>query len=177
MTAAGLRLEHDWFPAEVPANVRLGSGSWLYSSHAFRHFRSELDPGVVIGDHCGVYVGSYFNLGPRGSVEVGDYTTIVGAIFATNGRVVVGDHAFLAHEVVVAGDAWSTPGDEAPHEPIVVGPTAWVGARAVLLGGARIGEGAIVAAGAVVDFAVPAGATVAGNPARVVRTGAGHSAR
>jgi len=169
VTATGVHLEHDWFPVGLSTNVSVGEGSWIYSSHAFRQFRSELDPGVVIGDHCGVYVGSYFNLGPRGSVEIGDYTTVVGAIFATNGRVTIGDHAFLAHEVVVAGDAWSTPGDDAPHEPIEIGPTAWVGARAVLLGGARIGEGAIVGAGVAVDFEVPAFATVAGNPARVVR--------
>jgi maltose O-acetyltransferase len=45
----------------------------------------------------------------------------------------------------------------------------WIGARATILGGARIGSGAIVGAGAVVDGDVPSGSTVAGNPARIVR--------
>ena len=178
MTAAGTRLEHDWFPGELPAGVRIGEGSWVYSAHAFQHFRSDRDPAVVIGRHSGVYVGSYFDLGPNGTVELGDYCTIVGAIVATDARVSIGDYAFVAHEVVMAGGPWAVPPDappaQAPHEDrdIVVGATAWVGTRAVLLGGARIGEGAIVAAGAVVDFEVPPGATVAGNPARVVRGGA-----
>jgi acetyltransferase-like isoleucine patch superfamily enzyme len=174
--AAGLRLEHDWFPGALPPNVRIGEGSWVHSAHAFQHFRSELDPAVVIGEHCGIYVGTYFDLGPSGYVEVGDYSTIVGAIIATNGRLIVGDHAFVAHEVVIAGGPWAVPpgaaagaGADAPDEDVAIGPAAWVGTRAVLLGGARIGEGAIVAAGAVVDFEVPAYATVAGNPARVVR--------
>jgi acetyltransferase-like isoleucine patch superfamily enzyme len=39
----------------------------------------------------------------------------------------------------------------------------------VLLAGAQIGDGAIVGAGAVVDFEVPPGAVAAGNPARIVR--------
>ena len=175
MTAAAQALDHDWFPGTVPANVRIGKGSWVHSSHAFQHFRAEAEDAVVIGRHCGVYVGTYFDLGPGGSVELGDYVTVVGAIISTNARVTVGDHAFVAHEVVIADGPWAVP-PRAARAPagsgrgVVIGPTAWVGTRAVLLDGARIGEGAIVAAGAVVDFEVPPFATVAGNPARVVGT-------
>jgi len=60
--------------------------------------------------------------------------------------------------------------DEAGERPVSVrvGRNAWVGTRAVLLGGADLGEGASVGAGAVVDFPVPEYGGVAGNPARVV---------
>jgi acetyltransferase-like isoleucine patch superfamily enzyme len=54
---------------------------------------------------------------------------------------------------------------------VVLGDDVWIGARATLLKGTRIGSGAIVGAGAVVDFEVPPGAVVAGNPARIVRRG------
>nr|ASV46951.1 hypothetical protein [uncultured bacterium] len=50
-----------------------------------------------------------------------------------------------------------------------VGNDVWVGARATILGGARVGDGAVVAAGSVVLDDVPPYAVVAGNPARVVR--------
>jgi acetyltransferase-like isoleucine patch superfamily enzyme len=167
-----LRLEHDWFPAAIPDNVEIGEGSWLYSAYAFRHYSS--DRGVRIGRHSGVYHGSFFELGPHGSVDIGDYCALVGAIIATNGRVTVGDYAFVAHEVVIADRAVAVPPDDSSDEAadeVTIGPTAWIGARAVLLGGARLGEGAIVGAGTVVDFEVPAFATVAGNPARIVRRG------
>lgn len=52
--------------------------------------------------------------------------------------------------------------------PVVVGDNAWVSARAILLPGAQIGHGAVVAAGAVVSGAVPPGALVGGVPARVI---------
>jgi acetyltransferase-like isoleucine patch superfamily enzyme len=52
---------------------------------------------------------------------------------------------------------------------IVVGDHAWLGAAAIILPGVRIGEGAVVAAGAVVTADVPSGAIVAGVPARIVR--------
>jgi maltose O-acetyltransferase len=51
---------------------------------------------------------------------------------------------------------------------VEVGENAWIGARAVLLAGARVGRNSVVGAAAVVDFDVPADCVVAGNPARVV---------
>ncbi|MBP8291359.1 MAG: hypothetical protein KAX65_01225 [Caldilineaceae bacterium] len=58
--------------------------------------------------------------------------------------------------------------DAAPPLSIYIGENAWIGARAIVLGGAHIGAGSIVGAGAVVDFLVPPYSVVAGNPARVV---------
>jgi acetyltransferase-like isoleucine patch superfamily enzyme len=161
-----MRLEHDWFDAEVPAGVEIGEGSWLHSSFAFRHHRGRA---VRIGSHSGVYRGSGFNTGPDAEVEIGDWTTIVGAIFATNAQVTIGDYVFVAHEVVFADGPFAQPGGDVggTARDVVVGDGAWIGMRAVLLGGAVIGEDAVVGAGTVVDFEVPAGCTVAGNPPRV----------
>lgn len=52
--------------------------------------------------------------------------------------------------------------------PVVIGDRVWVGTRAVILKGVTIGDGAVVAAGAVVTKDVPPGAVVAGIPAKVV---------
>ncbi|MHA6325659.1 sugar O-acetyltransferase [Roseivivax sp. CAU 1753] len=50
--------------------------------------------------------------------------------------------------------------------PIVIGRDVWLGASAIILPGITVGDNAIVGAGAVVTRDVPAGVTVAGNPAR-----------
>jgi acetyltransferase-like isoleucine patch superfamily enzyme len=52
---------------------------------------------------------------------------------------------------------------------IVVEDDAWIGARAVILPGVRIGQGAIVGSGSVVTTDVPPFTIVAGAPARVIR--------
>jgi acetyltransferase-like isoleucine patch superfamily enzyme len=170
-------LDHDWFPTALPHNVTIGERSWCYSAFAFVHYCSRRPCGVRIGHDTGIYAGTFFDLGPSGRVEIGNFCTLVGAIIATNRRVVIEDYAFLAHEVVLADSAAMTPPQaelavvpEADAEPpaIVLGQNSWVGARAVLLAGAKIGQGAIIGAGTVVDFEVPPYAVVAGNPARIV---------
>ena len=168
------RLPHDWFPEPVPENARLGEGSWLYSAFAFRHFASRRPDALVTGRRCGLYHGTFFDLGPGARVSMGDLCVVVGAIFSTGGGVVLGDRVFVAHEVVFADTADAVPpGDPAAAPPredasIVVGSDVWIGMRAVLLSGARVGDGAVVGAGAVVDGEVPANAIAAGNPFRVV---------
>ncbi len=51
----------------------------------------------------------------------------------------------------------------------VIGNDVWFGAASIMLAGVKIGDGAVIAAGAVVTKDVPAYAVVAGNPARIVR--------
>ncbi len=53
--------------------------------------------------------------------------------------------------------------------PVTIGAGVWVGARAMILPGVTIGDGAVIAAGAVVTKDVPANTVVAGVPAAVVR--------
>lgn len=53
--------------------------------------------------------------------------------------------------------------------PIIIGDNVWLGVGVTVLSGVRIGNGAVVAAGALVTHDVPDGAIVAGSPARLIR--------
>lgn len=59
----------------------------------------------------------------------------------------------------------------AVHLDTYIGKNCFIGANAMVLPGVRIGDGAVVAAGAVVTKDVPGATIVAGNPAAVIRRG------
>jgi acetyltransferase-like isoleucine patch superfamily enzyme len=167
-------LPHDWFPSPLPANVQLGQRSWVYSSFAFLHYRSQMECGVHIGHDTGIYNGTFFDIDTHGEVIIGNFCTLVGAILATNGRISIGDFTFIAHEVTIADHFASTPPEAArelnardDRSQILIGNNVWIGARAILLPGAEIGEGSIVGAACLVNSRIPPFSTVTGNPARV----------
>lgn len=56
------------------------------------------------------------------------------------------------------------------HEPIVVEKDVWIGSGAIILPGVTIGEGSVVASGAVVTKDVPAQTLVGEVPARIIKT-------
>jgi acetyltransferase-like isoleucine patch superfamily enzyme len=79
----------------------------------------------------------------------------------------------IAHKVnlVTAGHPVE-PGTRREYitaEPITIDANVWIGAAATIMPGVHIGEGGVVAAGAVVTHDVPAAALVAGVPATVIR--------
>ena len=166
-------IENDWFPRPLPDTVTVGERSWLYSSYACHHNLGR----ITIGADCGIYNGTQFELGPQGEVEIGDFSTVVGAIIATNGRVAIADHVFIAHEVFIAASPWAQPpccvpgpqvaATEITDPAVEIESGAWIGTRAVILAPARIGRDAVVGAGAVVTGNVPDGATAFGNPVQI----------
>lgn len=108
-----------------------------------------LENGVNISYNCTVFSAS--------SVRIGAETLLAAYCY-----VVGGGHDFDRVDVPVVQQA-------RPSRGIVVGPSGWLGAGAIVLDGVTIGSSAIVGAHAVVTQDVPDYAIVAGAPARVVR--------
>ena len=86
-------------------------------------------------------------------------------------KVTIGKGCKIARNVVIRGyDAHTLelPDYEISKE-ITIGEHVWIGTRAMILKGVKIGDGAVIAAGAIVTKDVPAGSIVAGVPAKVVK--------
>jgi acetyltransferase-like isoleucine patch superfamily enzyme len=175
------RLDHDWFSRPLPENVQLDETSWLYSSYAFVHCRSQRPSAIRVGHDSGLYHGTFFDIGPDAEIEIGKYCSLVGVIFATNGRVTIGDYTFLAHEVVITDSPWCVPQNPVGRAmalsknsvsggSIEIGRNVWIGAQVVVVGRLQIGEGAIVGAGTVVTGDVPPYSLCVGNPMRIARS-------
>lgn len=110
------------------------------------------DGGVRLGDR--VEVNNFSIINGTGGVDIGDDTLIGPGV-----RIISYQHRYAAHATIR-----SQPVDA---RPIRIGRDVWIGANAVILAGVSIGDGAVVAAGAVVREDVTPGTVVAGVPARV----------
>lgn len=100
-------------------------------------------------------------------VVIGDRVTIKNGVQLWDG-LRVEDDVFIGPNVTFTNDRYPRSRNrEAELLETVVRRRAAIGGGAVICPGLTIGDGAMVAAGAVVTRNVPAGATVMGNPARI----------
>lgn len=95
-----------------------------------------------------------------------------GCKFQDQGGIFIGDRCLIGHNVVIATlnhhmDV-ERRGGMVP-KPVRLGSDVWVGSGAILLPGITVGDGAVVAAGAVVTKDVAPRTIVGGNPARLIK--------
>lgn len=179
---------------KVPHGVKLDPTTVLHEMASFQnlskqddafvlgantHIRGELltfwnGGRIEMGDNC--YLGGGSRIWSQASIRIGNDVLIshLVDIHDTDGHPVDAEERVRDGRAILQGRGCLTPTKTA-SAPIVIEDKVWIGFKASVLKGVRIGEGAIVAAGAVVVRDVPPYAVVAGNPAVVVRVGGGSS--
>jgi len=149
---------------QIAPDVKLGKNVRIFS---FTNLY-----GCDIGDD--VKIGTFVEI--QKGVKIGNRCKVSSHTFICEG-VTLEDEVFVGHHVVFTNDRYprATAGGKLQTEadwsciPTLVKRGASIGSGAVLLCGITIGENALIGAGSVVTRDVPAGATVAGNPARIVK--------
>ena len=149
----------------IAADVKLGKGVRIFD---FTNLY-----GCEIGDDT--KIGAFVEI--QKGVKVGSRCKISSHTFICEG-VNLEDEVFIGHNVTFINDRYprATNGNgqlqtEADWAcvPTRVKKGASIGSGATLLCGITVGENAVIGAGSVVTKDVPAGAVVAGNPARIMK--------
>ena len=127
---------------------------------------------VVVFPYTNLYgceIGDNTRIGPfveiQRGVRIGANCKIQSHSFVCSG-VEIENEVFVGHGVLFVNDKYPRVSAEWEQLLTIVERRASLGSGAVILGGVRIGRGALVGAGAVVSHDVDPGQTVIGNPAR-----------
>jgi acetyltransferase-like isoleucine patch superfamily enzyme len=113
------------------------------------------------------------SVAPGGELVLGDGVFInQGVTIHAERRITIGARVLIADGATIYDTDFhgAVPGEPSRIEPVTIGDDVWIGNGALVLPGVSIGRGSVVAARAVVTRDVPAGAVVAGSPAKIVRT-------
>lgn len=135
-------------PALREALGRMGKNVFIETP-----FHCAYGVNLFLGDE--VYINSGCAILDCGRVEIGDQTMLGPAV-----QIYTAVHPLDPIERATGVET---------AEAITIGRNVWIGGAAVLCPGVRIGDNAVVGAGAVVTKDVPADSLVVGNPAKVMR--------
>lgn len=116
-------------------------------------------PALMIGENCSF--GAYNHIACTNEITIGNHCL-------TGKWVTISDN----NHGDSSKDALQLPPsqrDMLSKGPVIIEDNVWIGDKATILSGVKIGKGAIVAANAVVTKDVPAYSVVAGNPAKIIR--------
>lgn len=136
--------------------------------HSVRNFIWRAS-GIKLGHSSTLHTGVRV-FDPR-NIEIGE-GSIIGYATFIDGRdkVTIGSHTDIASEVMIYSQGHDTQAEDfgAKSAPVNIGNYVFIGPRAIILPGVKIGNGAIVAAGAVVTKDVSEFTIVAGVPAKII---------
>lgn len=154
-----------YFPTQPVPGWRLGYSirRWLLG-----HIVEQCGTGVIVKGRA------YFGTGRH--LHVGDRSQL-GQNLRAESDLVLGTDVVMGPDVVLMSSAHAFEATNIPvnqqgaltRRPIIIGNDVWIGTRVIVLPGVTIGNQAVIGAGSVVTKSVPAGAIVAGNPARIIR--------
>lgn len=107
-------------------------------------------------------------------IKIGDDVGVSGCTISAAESITIGNRVLIGSgAVIVDTDAHPIHPDHrfnggGEHEPVVIEDDVFIGARAIVLKGVRIGHGSVIGAAAVVAKDVPPYSVAVGNPARVI---------
>lgn len=165
-----------------------GNGVCFYRTTHISLSKGATSNNIILKSHCRVHgslsacangviqIGEYAQVGPESVIRCVN-NVVIGDLTAISTNVVVTDNNShpvnpLDREIMqkTPSGSFERSWQNSDNAPIIIGRNCWIGENARICKGVTIGDGAVVAANAVVTKDVPSNSIVAGNPARIVKT-------
>lgn len=136
---------------EYTGNIKIGRQTRISSFTKIKATDGPLEIGKKVSISAGVAISTY-----SAGIVIGD-----GVLISPNVAIIGGNYQYDRIDLPLYEQGRTSKG-------IRIGNNVWIGANCVILDGAQIGDGVIVAPSSVVSTALPENCIVQGNPAKVV---------
>ena len=110
----------------------------------------------------------------NGEIQLGKYILISpGTSIRSAKKITIGESSMIASDVTITDSDWHGIYDRTDYvatpKEVIIEENVWIGEKAIVLKGSKIGKNSIIGAGSVVNGVVPENVVFAGNPAREVK--------
>lgn len=149
-----------------------------YSRFSFgaMHFRRMC--AKLIFEECGKGVNIEKGATFASTIKIGDYSNIGENAWLLSDGITIGNHVMMGPNCMIFTSDHETKNLDIPMcqqgftdvKPVVIGDDVWIGARVIILKGVTIGNGSVIAAGAVVTKDVEPYTIVGGVPAKFIKS-------
>ncbi len=149
-----------------------GLANWARSFWRFKIRQRWIKTNGMTRIHGSVHLNAPHKIMTFGHhVQLGPYCHVSADIHFGNYVLCAARVSFVGkneHSYNYPGETiWNSP--RAYDEPTIIGDDVWIGHGATIMGGVKIGDGCIIAAGSVVTKDIPPFCIVGGNPAKVIK--------
>lgn len=161
------------------ANIEVNEDFYINSnrfkgSHAESYLKLQENSSLIINGKFKLFYGATIQLFKNSSLILGRGYINSDSVIACCNKITIGNGAAIARGVYIYDGDHHQISDKENNiinksNPINIGDHVWIGVNAIILKGVTIGEGSIVAAGAVVTNDLPPQCIAAGVPARVIK--------
>ncbi|WP_293302834.1 acyltransferase [Pedobacter sp. UBA4863] len=151
----------------------------------FLHSNFVIPENVTFGNMKKVKVGNFFRVCPgvrivsenEGIIDIGEnfFANYNSCIYADSNSIVIGNDCLVGPDVLIINTNHGVKsGELIRNQPniskdITIGNDVWIGAKSVILAGVTIGNGAVIAAGSVVNKDIKENSIVGGVPAKFIK--------
>jgi acetyltransferase-like isoleucine patch superfamily enzyme/coenzyme F420-reducing hydrogenase beta subunit len=154
----------------IKGSLKMGEQQ-VSTSHKETRLLLEPNAKMMVNGSYLICAGSYIRVVKNGELILNSGFINEDVQITCASKITIGSGCVIARDVVIRdydGHTIQLPNYEIA-KPIEIGNHVWIGNRAMILKGVKIGNGSIIAAGAVVTKDVPAKTVVAGIPAKVIK--------
>lgn len=157
---------------DISGRLRLNTNCF-HENGCVTNLRLDKNSRLKVKGDFDIFYGGDIICFDNGMLELGSGFCNSNLILRCTQKITIGHDVAISHNVTIMdSDAHEIVGNVRPKTlPVKIGNHVWIGSGAKILKGVAIGNGSVVAAGAVVVHDVPENCVVAGVPAVIVKSG------